>query len=57
MIATLLYVAFLATKLTGVAIGAVPGLAGSAGRASSEADTQWFRLLAVPNTVYAGRGK
>ncbi|MDF1486360.1 TRAP transporter large permease [Ramlibacter sp. H39-3-26] len=57
MIATLLFVAFLAMMLAGVPIGAALGLAGAAAIALANLDTQWFGLLAVPQNFYAGLGK
>ena len=57
MIATLLFVAFLAMMLMGVPIGAALGLAGAAAIALANADSQWFGLLAVPQNFYAGLGK
>ncbi|AVP58825.1 TRAP transporter large permease [Pulveribacter suum] len=57
MIATLLFVAFLALMFLGVPIGAALGLAGAAAIALANAETQWFGLLAVPQNFYAGLGK
>ncbi|MDA7417843.1 TRAP transporter large permease [Xenophilus arseniciresistens] len=57
MIATLLFVGFLALMLLGVPIGAALGLAGAACIALANADAQWFGLLAVPQNFYAGLGK
>ncbi|MBS0428038.1 MAG: TRAP transporter large permease [Proteobacteria bacterium] len=57
MIATLLFVAFVAMMLIGVPIGAALGLAGAACIALANADAQWFGLLAVPQNFYAGLGK
>ena len=57
MIATLLFVAFIAMLLLGVPIGAALGLAGAGCIALANADTQWFGLLAVPQNFYAGLGK
>ena len=57
MIATLLFVAFLAMMFVGVPIGAALGLAGAAAIALANADSQWFGLLAVPQNFYAGLGK
>jgi len=57
MIATLLFVAFVALMLAGVPIGAAMGLAGVASIALANADAQWFGLLAVPQNFYAGLGK
>lgn len=57
MIATLLFVAFIALMLMGVPIGAALGLAGAAAIALANLDTQWFGLLAVPQNFYAGLGK
>jgi C4-dicarboxylate transporter, DctM subunit len=57
MIATLLFVAFLAMLFLGVPIGAALGLAGAGCIALANAGTQWFGLLAVPQNFYAGLGK
>ena len=57
MIATLLFVAFIALMLMGVPIGGALGLAGAAAIALANLDTQWFGLLAVPQNFYAGLGK
>jgi len=57
MIATLLFVAFLALMFLGVPIGAALGLAGAAAIALANAEAQWFGLLAVPQNFYAGLGK
>lgn len=57
MIATLLFLLFIAMMLAGVPIGAALGLAGAAAIALANADTQWFGLLAVPQNFYAGLGK
>ncbi len=57
MIATLLFVAFLALMFLGVPIGAALGLAGAAAIALANASSQWFGLLAVPQNFFAGLGK
>ncbi|AMM24162.1 TRAP transporter large permease [Variovorax sp. PAMC 28711] len=57
MIATLLFIAFLALMLLGVPIGAALGLAGAVCIALANSDAQWFGLLAVPQNFYAGLGK
>lgn len=57
MIATLLFIAFLAMMLAGVPIGASLGLAGAAAIAAANLDAQWFGLLAVPQNFYAGLAK
>ena len=57
MIATLLFVAFLAMLMLGVPIGAALGLAGAVCIALANPDVQWFGLLAVPQNFYAGLGK
>ena len=57
MIATLLFVAFIAMMLVGVPIGAALGLAGATAIALANTDAQWFGLLAVPQNFYAGLGK
>ena len=57
MIATLLFLGFLAMMIIGVPIGAALGLAGAICIALANMDTQWFGLLAVPQNFYAGLGK
>jgi tripartite ATP-independent transporter DctM subunit len=57
VIATLLFVAFIALMLLGVPIGAALGLAGAAAIALANPETQWYGLLAVPQNFYAGLGK
>jgi tripartite ATP-independent transporter DctM subunit len=57
VIATLLFVAFLALLLIGVPIGAALGLAGAVCIALANQDVQWFGLLAVPQNFYAGLAK
>ena len=57
MIATLLFVAFIALMVLGVPIGAALGLAGAAAIALANPETQWYGLLAVPQNFYAGLGK
>lgn len=57
MIATLLFVAFLAMLMLGVPIGAALGIAGAVCIAIANADVQWWGLLAVPQNFYAGLGK
>ena len=57
MIATLLFLAFIAMMLAGVPIGAALGLAGATAIALANGDSQWFGLLAVPQNFYAGLGK
>jgi C4-dicarboxylate transporter DctM subunit len=57
MIATLLFLGFIAMMLVGVPIGAALGLAGAVAIALANADAQWFGLLAVPQNFYAGLGK
>ena len=57
MIATLLFVAFIALMLLGVPIGAALGLAGATAIALANPETQWYGLLAVPQNFYAGLGK
>ncbi|ARU04134.1 C4-dicarboxylate ABC transporter [Comamonas serinivorans] len=57
MIATLLFVAFIAMMLIGVPIGVALGLAGAAAIALANQDVMWFGLLAVPQNFYAGLGK
>jgi C4-dicarboxylate transporter DctM subunit len=57
MLATLLFVVFVAMMLAGVPIGVSLGLAGAAAIGLANADSQWFGLLAVPQNFYAGLGK
>jgi C4-dicarboxylate transporter DctM subunit len=57
VIATTLFLAFLALLFLGVPIGAALGLAGAVCIALANADTQWWGLLAVPQNFYAGLGK
>ncbi|MFI5447066.1 TRAP transporter large permease [Polaromonas sp. UC242_47] len=57
MIATLLFLGFIAMMLVGVPIGAALGLAGAVAIALANADAQWMGLLAVPQNFYAGLGK
>jgi uncharacterized protein (TIGR00369 family) len=57
VIATLLFVAFVALMFLGVPIGAALGLAGAAAIALANPETQWYGLLAVPQNFYAGLGK
>lgn len=57
MIATLLFVAFLALLFLGVPIGAALGIAGAVCIALANADVQWLGLLAVPQNFYAGLAK
>ncbi|MGE8492486.1 MULTISPECIES: TRAP transporter large permease [Comamonas] len=57
MIATLLFIGFIALMLLGVPIGAALGLAGAVAIALANADAQWFGLLAIPQNFYAGLGK
>jgi len=57
MIATLLFIAFLALLFAGVPIGAALGLAGAVCIALANSDVQWWGLLAVPQNFYAGLGK
>ncbi|MCD6076254.1 MAG: dctQ [Ramlibacter sp.] len=57
MIATLLFVAFLALLMVGVPIGAALGLAGAVCIALANQDVQWLGLLAVPQNFYAGLAK
>ncbi|HEX2545395.1 MAG TPA: TRAP transporter large permease [Ramlibacter sp.] len=57
MIATLLFIAFLAMLLAGVPIGAALGLAGAFCIGLANSGVQWFGLLAVPQNFYAGLGK
>jgi tripartite ATP-independent transporter DctM subunit len=57
VIATLLFVAFIALMLLGVPIGAALGLAGATAIALANPETQWYGLLAVPQNFYAGLGK
>ena len=57
MIATFLFIAFIAMMLAGVPIGVAMGLAGAAAIALANPETQWFGLMAVPHNFFAGLGK
>lgn len=57
MIVTLLFVAFLLLMIIGVPVGVSLGVAGTLAIVMSNLDTQWFGLLAVPQSFYAGLAK
>ena len=57
MIASFLFLAFIVMMLIGVPIGCAMGLAGSAAIALANTETQWFGLMAGPQTFFAGLGK
>ncbi len=57
MIVTLLFVSFLLLMIIGVPVGVSLGVAGTLAIVMSNLDTQWFGLLAVPQSFYAGLAK
>lgn len=57
MIATLLFATFLVLMLIGVPVAVALGTAGTLAIILSNLDTQWFGLLAVPQSFYAGLAK
>lgn len=57
MIATLLFIAFIALMALGVPVGIALGWAGTLAIIASNLDVQWFGLLAVPQNFYAGLAK
>ncbi len=57
MIVTLLFVSFLLLMVIGVPVGVSLGVAGTLAIVMSNLDTQWFGLLAVPQSFYAGLAK
>ena len=57
MIATVLFVLFIALMLVGAPIGVALALGGATAIALANLDVQWFALLAVPQNFYAGLAK
>jgi tripartite ATP-independent transporter DctM subunit len=57
VIATLLFVLFIALMLAGAPIGVALALGGATAIALANRDVQWFALLAVPQNFYAGLAK
>jgi tripartite ATP-independent transporter DctM subunit len=57
MIVSLLFIAFIVFMLIGVPVGVALGVAGTAAIVLSNLDVQWFGLLAVPQSFYAGLAK
>lgn len=57
MIAAVLFVVFIVFMVIGVPVGVSLGIAGTLAIVLSNLDTQWFGLLAVPQSFYAGLAK
>lgn len=57
MIAAALFVVFIVFMVIGVPVGVSLGIAGTLAIVLSNLDTQWFGLLAVPQSFYAGLAK
>lgn len=57
MIAFTLFFIFILLMIIGVPVGVSLGIAGTVAIVLSNLDTQWFGLLAVPQSVYAGLAK
>jgi tripartite ATP-independent transporter DctM subunit len=57
MIATSLFFIFIVLMIIGVPVGVALGISGTVAIGLSNLDTQWFGLLAVPQSFYAGLGK
>lgn len=57
MITTLLFASFLVLMVIGVPVAVALGVAGTLAIVLSNLDTQWFGLLAVPQSFYAGLAK
>jgi len=57
VIATVLFVLFIALMLVGAPIGVALALGGATAIALANLDVQWFALLAVPQNFYAGLAK
>jgi tripartite ATP-independent transporter DctM subunit len=57
MIATMLFVTFIVLMVIGVPVGVALGISGTFAIVFSNLDTQWFGLLAVPQSFYAGLAK
>jgi tripartite ATP-independent transporter DctM subunit len=57
MTVTLLFIVFIGLMLIGVPVGVALGVGGVLAIVLSNLDTQWFGLLAVPQSFYAGLAK
>ena len=57
MTGALLFVLFIVLMLVGAPIGAALAIGGATAIAIANVDVQWFSLLAVPQSVYAGLAK
>ncbi|HRL20390.1 MAG TPA: TRAP transporter large permease [Alcaligenes sp.] len=57
MIATGLFLIFIALMVLGVPVGVALGLGGAFAIVMSNLDTHWFGLMAVPQSFYAGLAK
>jgi len=57
MTTALLFVTFLVLMIIGMPVGVALGIAGTLAIVLSNLDTQWFGLLAVPQSFYAGLAK
>lgn len=57
MIASTLFVVFVVLMVIGVPVGVALGISGTLAIVLSNLDTQWFGLLAVPQSFYAGLAK
>ena len=54
MITVALFAVFIGLMVIGVPVGVALGLAGTLAIALSNLDTNWFGLMAVPQSFYAG---
>ncbi|MGB3290055.1 MAG: TRAP transporter large permease [Burkholderiaceae bacterium] len=57
MIATTLFIVFIVLMVVGMPVGVALGIAGTLAIVMSNLDTQWFGLLAIPQSFYAGLAK
>ena len=57
MIVTTLFVVFIVLMVIGMPVGVALGIGGTLAIVMSNLDTQWFGLLAVPQSFYAGLAK
>ncbi|MFW7340648.1 TRAP transporter large permease [Pollutimonas sp. H1-120] len=57
MIVTTLFIVFVVLMVIGMPVGVALGIAGTLAIVMSNLDTQWFGLLAVPQSFYAGLAK
>ena len=57
MIATALFLIFIALMIVGVPVGVALGVGGAFAILMSNLDTHWFGLMAVPQSFYAGLAK